>query len=339
MLDRPPVTDEQISTCARQAYGIDLHEITFMPIGYDANAGVFRGVATTGTYFLKVKRIPIDLVAVLLPRDLQARGLVEVVAPIPTQTEASWGVIGDFALLIYPFIQTTLATRLTPEEWIAFGAALKRLHSTPLPEPLLPLIAQEMFIPSPRCVQIIHRIESTIRTHSWTHPVKQAFVAYWIEQAAVIQRVVERAEQLGQRLQASIQPKVICHADIHTGNLLVDMDGGLHIVDWDQPVLAPIERDLLFVTDGVFWTTPEDEAQFFQGYGAVTIDPLRMAYYRYARAVEEIAEFAVQILESDSSDEALADAFRWFKAQFGPSGIIAKADGAWIGGGGVQGAD
>lgn len=329
MLDRLPVTDEQISTCAHQSYGIDLHEITFMPIGYDANAGVFRGVATTGTYFLKVKRTPIDPVSVLLPRDLHARGLTEVVAPLLTLNGENWGVIGEFALLIYPFIETRPGTRLNPVLWIAFGAALKRLHSIPLPEPLQPLITQETFIPSPRCVQIIRRIESTIRTQSRTHPIKKAFAAYWIEQAAVIQRVVERAEQLGQRLQASIQPNVICHADIHTANLLVDTDGGLHIVDWDQPVLAPIERDLLFVTDGVFWTTPEDEAQFFQGYGAVIIDPLRMAYYRYARAVEEIAEFAVQILDSDSSDEALADAFRWFKAQFGPSGIIAKADQVW----------
>jgi len=42
MLDRPPVTDEQLSTCARQAYGIDLREITFLPIGYDANAVAHR---------------------------------------------------------------------------------------------------------------------------------------------------------------------------------------------------------------------------------------------------------------------------------------------------------
>jgi len=199
----------------------------------------------------------------------------------------------------------------------------------PLADALHPLMTQETFIPSPRCVQIIHRIESTIRTHSWTHAVKQAFVAFWVEQAAVIQQVVERAEQLGQRLGTTSPAQVICHADIHTGNLLVDTVGGLHIVDWDQPMLAPIERDLLFVTDGVFWTTPEDETQFFRGYGPVTIDPVVMAYYRYTRALEDIAEFAAQILESDSSDEALADAFHWFKAQFGPRSIIAKADQLW----------
>lgn len=329
MLDRPPVTDEQLSTCARQAYGIDLREITFLPIGYDANAGVFRGAATTGVYFLKVKRTPIDLVSVLLPRDLHARGLTEVVAPVLTVNGENWGVIGEFALLIYPFIETRPATRLNPEQWIVFGATLKRLHQTPLADALHPLMTQETFIPSPRCVQIIHRIESTIRTHSWTHAVKQAFVAFWVEQAAVIQQVVERAEQLGQRLGTTSPAQVICHADIHTGNLLVDTVGGLHIVDWDQPMLAPIERDLLFVTDGVFWTTPEDETQFFRGYGPVTIDPVVMAYYRYTRALEDIAEFAAQILESDSSDEALADAFHWFKAQFGPRSIIAKADQLW----------
>jgi len=269
-----------------------------LPIGYDANAGVFRGAATTGVYFLKVKRTPIDLVSVLLPRDLHARGLTEVVAPVLTVNGENWGVIGEFALLIYPFIETRPATRLNPEQWIVFGATLRRLHQTPLADALHPLMTQETFIPSPRCVQIIHRIESTIRTHSWTHAVKQAFVAFWVEQAAVIQQVVERAEQLGQRLGTTSPAQVICHADIHTGNLLVDTVGGLHIVDWDQPMLAPIERDLLFVTDGerdllfvtdgVFWTTPEDETQFFRGYGPVTIDPVVMAYYRYTRALEGV---------------------------------------------------
>lgn len=49
---------------------------------------------------------------------------------------------------------------------------------------------------------------------------------------------------------------VLCHADFHDANLLIDPTGRLFIVDWDEIILAPKERDLVFVTD-----TPGDLRQ------------------------------------------------------------------------------
>ncbi len=110
------------------------------------------------------------------------------------------------------------------------------------------------------------------------------FAAFWQERREEIARITDRCEELGSLLRGNrgsllqkTSPLFIpCHADIHTANLLVDPQGGLHIVDWDQPILAPQERDLMFVVGG---HSPE-EAAFFQGYGEVAIDPLALAYYR-----------------------------------------------------------
>jgi Ser/Thr protein kinase RdoA (MazF antagonist) len=44
---------------------------------------------------------------------------------------------------------------------------------------------------------------------------------------------------------------VLCHADLHTWNVLVDSVGDLWIADWDEAVLAPRERDLMFVVGGI----------------------------------------------------------------------------------------
>jgi spectinomycin phosphotransferase len=86
---------------------------------------------------------------------------------------------------------------------------------------------------------------------------------------------------------------VLCHADIHTANLLLDGQGRLFVVDWDQPILAPRERDLMFVTVGGFVTEERAETLFFQGYGKTEVDPLTMAYYRYG--VVEISVLLVMM--------------------------------------------
>ncbi|RPI93230.1 MAG: hypothetical protein EHM39_12995, partial [Chloroflexi bacterium] len=118
---------------------------------------------------------------------------------------------------------------------------------------------------------------------------------------------------------------MVCHADIHTGNLLVDTQGKLFIVDWDQPVFAPRERDLMFVTVGDFMTDEREESLFFQGYGQAEIHPLILAYYRYERVMEDLAEFAAQVFLIDSNDETRQDSVEWFMRMFGPNSSVEVA--------------
>ncbi len=62
-----------------------------------------------------------------------------------------------------------------------------------------------------------------------------------------IRRLVDRAEQLGKKLQKHSPKFVLCHSDIHGGNVLIHENSDIYIVDWDEPIMAPKERDLMFI--------------------------------------------------------------------------------------------
>jgi spectinomycin phosphotransferase len=117
---------------------------------------------------------------------------------------------------------------------------------------------------------------------------------------------------------------VLCHADIHTANILVDGDK-LFIVDWDQPILAPKERDLMFVVGGGEIRSREEEL-FFEGYGETAVDWLAVAYYRYEWGVQEIGDFGERVfLLAEVSDITREDSVRGFRQLFQPGDVVDTA--------------
>jgi spectinomycin phosphotransferase len=136
--------------------------------------------------------------------------------------------------------------------------------------------------------------------------------------------MVERAEGLGARLATRRFQRVLCHADIHAANLLVADDGRIFLVDWDGPMVAPRERDLLFVIGSRIArdVEPHEEPWFFEGYGEVPVDPEAIVYYRYERILEDIGEISRSVFEGGSSEESRASEVDLAESFFGPGGIV-----------------
>ena len=131
--------------------------------------------------------------------------------------------------------------------------------------------------------------------------------------------LIGRAERLAVTLQAQSPEFVLCHSDTHGGNILIDVSGALFIVDWDEPILAPKERDLMFI--GGAWYRTAEEALFYQGYGRTQLDPVALAYYRYERIVEDTAIFCERILLAAESSEDREQCFRFLSGAFLPDNI------------------
>ncbi len=152
--------------------------------------------------------------------------------------------------------------------------------------------------------------------------------SFWAENALLIERMVGRAEALGRQLQGLPFEHVLCHADIHAANILVGEDGRIYLVDWDGPLLAPRERDLLFVVGSRIAriVEPREEAWFFEGYGNADVNMSALAYYRYERAIEDIGEIGRTVFLGDmQNDEEKEEETSLFIERFSPNNIVAAA--------------
>jgi spectinomycin phosphotransferase len=328
----PPVDlpEAALEAGLRVHYGLDVAAVTMLSLGQDTAAWVYRVLtATDAAYFLKVRRSVSNAPSLVVPRYLHDQGVAQVVAPLLTTRGALWADVAGYALTLYPFVAGTtgMAQGMTPAQWHAYGAILRQIHSTPLSPEVAHLLRQETFVPAEAA--LVRDLDTQIGGRTLTDPVAQELAPLWQERRDVIHRLVARAEVLGQQVAQRPPANVLCHADIHTNNVLLDAGGGVWIVDWDDTLLAPRERDLMFVVGGGLNRTlvgPREEEVVLQGYGATRLDHRALTYYRYARAVSDLSEYGLQVLvRSDLSVLRRQAAIGRFLTLFQPGRIVELA--------------
>lgn len=323
MLEDPGLDALELTDALRTAYGVEATGFTFVP-GYDMRAASFDVANTDGGAFAKVRFGPVAEAPLEVPRALLDAGVANVLAPMRTLTSMLWHPMSDGrTLVLYPFVagENAMVAGMTADQWRTFGTALRAVHGSGLEERFAHRLPAETFaLPSAGVVRGV-----LAQGPSVDSPAARRLSAFLEEQAVRIGAMLERAEELGALLRGRPFANVLCHADIHAANVLVADDGRILLVDWDGPMLAPRERDLLFVIGSRIARTvePHEEAWFFEGYGDVEVDREAIVYYRYERILEDIGVDATSVSgdpatpeSSRESQVALVESF------FGPGGIV-----------------
>jgi spectinomycin phosphotransferase len=255
-----------------------------------------------------------------------------VVAPLASVTGELWAELAAFRLIVYPYIEGVSAMErgLTDEQWVEYGAILRRIHAVTPSAELTQQMRHETFVPHWQWSRIAATLHTQIKEREYPDPHEHELATFWRGRHAEVGRIMARAEALGRQLRQRGPRCVLCHADIHTANVLVDHDGGLHFVDWDETIIAPKERDLMFVVGSRIATVvkPHEEELFFRGYGERAVDALALAYYRYEWVVQEIGAYGEQVfLAPEVGEKTKADAVRRWIAQFDPGETVDMAYG------------
>jgi spectinomycin phosphotransferase len=326
MLEKPDIKDEKIIACLLDEYGLSVVQIAFLPIGADRNTAVYRAVADDEIpYFVKLRRGVFDETTVMFPKFLNEQGIAQIIAPLGTKKGQLWVNMEAFKLILYPFVEGYggFDVDLLDHHWVVFGKALKRVHTAVVPPEITKRIPQETF--SPRWREIVKTFLERVMHDVFDDPVAVKLAAFLRARRVEILDLVGRAEWYALALQAQTLDFILCHSDIHAGNILIGANDALYLVDWDDPIYAPKERDLMFIGGGLGGgghTPQEEKVLFYQGYGQTQIDPTALAYYRYERIIQDIAVYCEQLLLTDEGGEDREQSLRYLQSSFLPKGVL-----------------
>lgn len=324
MLEKPDLADAKIIKQLETNYTLGIRVLEFLPVGNDQRAWAYRVEADAGVYFLKLRKGGTKPASLITPHYLKSRGIEQVVAPIVTESGALLATAWDYDFILYPYIEGKSAWRMpiALSQWRAWGAIMRRIHGCALNSQALEVAERETF--GVKWLPSIERVAEVLRRRDFRGKVAADAARVWRAQAAEIRRCCRRYREMGALLAADPPPFALCHADIHTANIILNPQDEIRIVDWDETVIAPKERDLMFFVDDGH--RPKESEAFFAGYDSGEINWLALAYYKYDWVVQEFGDYGERLfLSKEIGAKDLDSALVEFKRLFEPDDVIDRA--------------
>ncbi len=131
MLEKHPLSDPTIIRCLNTHYGIEVETLTFLPVGADINASMYKVQTLDQTsYFIKLKTGHHHDISVEVVELLQRAGVRQIIPPVKSIHGRTTQRIEDFTLIVYPFVegQDGFNRNLTDDKWTTLGKALRQVH-------------------------------------------------------------------------------------------------------------------------------------------------------------------------------------------------------------------
>jgi spectinomycin phosphotransferase len=318
----------EIVECVRNVYGLDVYHVALIAGRAHADATSYRVDSHEGPYFLKLTPNRPGTPSPVA-RYLADAGFSQVIAPLRASDGQLATRLGERLVMLFPFVegQDAFRTPLTEVQWTALGAVVRAVHDVELPRSVSDAMRQEHYsdVWRDKTRGYLTPLSGNTSSDAVVHGLGQLLA----RNRVAIESLVEHADQLAASIRGMALPMVPCHGDLHAGNVVVTRNALPMIVDWDDPVLAPKERDLMFVGAGIggAWNRPEESVAFYSGYGPAAVDAEALAYHRCERIVEDVAVFCDQILstsDGDGVDRALM--LRKLGDAFGPNDVVEIAE-------------
>ncbi|CDZ75783.1 serine/threonine protein kinase [Legionella massiliensis] len=318
------IEDQHIIELLQTHYGVEVHTVQLMSEGADTEALAYKADSQTNSYFVKLKYGYYNEINLSLVHHLYHSGIKEIILPIPTVENKFMQQLEHSKIIVYPFIHALngFTKELTKEQWLNLGRTVKKIHEASVPDLIQQQLRKEMY--SAQWRDLVRSLYSRMEPDISDNKITADFKLYFKEKIDQIHQLVDSAEELSKKIHFDPQLNVLCHTDIHAGNILVDDNDSIHIIDWDEPMLAPKERDLMFIGGGVgnVWNRSHEVSWFYEGYGNLSINKTILSYYRHERIVEDVAIYGQDILAEKQTEQSRLEMLHHFKGMFAVNGVV-----------------
>ncbi|MGY0007678.1 phosphotransferase enzyme family protein [Micromonospora sp. I033] len=321
--------DRLLAARLAEDFGLTLVTATPVDLGADPAAALWRATARDGhAYAVKLTGGGTPA-GTAVAAELARRGVPGVPAPLATRNGRLAAVHDGRRLTVVPWVSDSPAPAggIRPAHWRGYGAVLAAVHATPVTGELAGLPREDHTHATVGAA--VRETDRRLRAvpddaDRWTREAAEG----WRAAAGDLARLLDAVDRLGARLRDRPAELVLCHGDPHLGNLLLGPDGQVWLIDWDDAVLAPRERDLMMVLGGGPAFAPGgrvDEAAFRAGYGPVTPDPVRLAYHLGVRALDDMWSWSAEAADPDRPEAQRVRALRIAAGLLSPSGLVSLA--------------
>lgn len=272
-----------IAAALTQHYG--LQDVTLQPAERGFVAETYHVQAGGQQYFAKHTRngrysryLPTALPAL---RELHENGMTGISYPIPARDGRLMIEVNNRPFFLLNYIDAAWTFDYPQADYIALLARIHQSRTRSQPD-------QEGF-GQPFRASLLAYLD-----HLWkdtlTNPHERALQQQLRNEREWLEIRWLRFERLAAQLQQRDFPWVLTHGDA-PGNVLQAADGRLFIVDWDDLLLAPPERDLWFHLD-----SPDFLAAYRQYFPSYEPDWDLYAYYLYWRYFDDLEGFIDQVM-------------------------------------------
>ena len=279
------------------AYDLPLQSITFFPEGEDSYGYIVTS-ETGEKYFVKASTSVPDTclqVASLLRHRCNIPG---VVAPLETLNGALSIPWQDFRVSLFPFIEGKsrwdlwkVGKDFTDAELSQTAALLATIHGSTDAIAFNSLTVAKYDLPLRHELHIVLEAPEKITTRNGYQ--KRLLEAIAQHRSEVLQ-TLERYDALGHSATARQTPFVITHGDPTPGNLILDTENQLHLIDWDGICLGPPEKDLVSFIGERFEIVLEEYLTKRQSNVSLHTDIF--GFYIYEWTLNEIRDYGTKIL-------------------------------------------
>lgn len=291
-------------------YAIPAAGLVFVPEG---ECGVSYRVdcADGRRFFLKLwsdqrqARLLRQRLAVNLPltRELFVQGLVTNLSyPIPTCTGSLSSEFGRYDLALFRYIDGRPAPGYSAEEnsilhqQIA-GTMARLHHAAPLLRSPLP---QRSAFETGFAADLRRGLDALDNVRSYARPGLARLRELLLPRRKDLLHQLAAVENLAGPAQRNARTLVLCHTDMGGNNLLVDPDGQVYVLDWDELILAPPEHDLHEYRGPGFSAFLE---MYFRAGGIRALDAHQFRFYLLRRYLADLTDWMIRI-EEENSDPA-----------------------------------
>jgi spectinomycin phosphotransferase len=305
-----PIDRQDLRAALESGYG--LRDVTLAPAPRGFVAETYIVTAGEGRYFAKLVTISrySENIEASLPALLEMRqqGIDAISYPIPARDGQLSMVVDGRLLVLFNYIDGQWTFDYPFADYVRLLAQVHAMTGRITRPP-----AHEDFALAFRD-DLLRHLE-TVWTGAFTHPVEREVQTLMHGERDRLRRDFATMESLMREMQQAGHERVLTHGD-GGGNILMDARGKIYLIDWDDLLLAPRERDTWFYADSEEFLSLYRE--YFPGY---TVNQRVCAYYLYRRFFDDLEGFLDKIFAPTSTDDVKTtnlaglhkDCYRWLR--------------------------